>query len=83
LQGIIHQELIPTVKGGQRVATEVMITTGAARNIIRRKGGFFLRSVIETGKKHGMITMVDSLNELLAEKIISEDAAKSVLVNYT
>jgi twitching motility protein PilT len=83
LQGIVHQELIPTVKGGQRVATEVMVTTGAARNIIRRKGGFFLRSVIETGKKHGMITMVDSLNELLAEKIISEDAAKSVLVNYT
>jgi len=83
LQGIVHQELIPTVKGGQRVATEVMITTGAARNIIRRKGSFFLRSVIETGKKHGMITMVDSLNELLAEKIISEDAAKSVLVNYT
>ncbi len=83
LQGMVHQELIPTIKGGQRVATEVMITTGAARNIIRRKGGFFLRSVIETGKKHGMITMVDSLNELLAEKIISEDAAKSVLVNYT
>jgi len=83
LQGIVHQELIPTIKGAQRVATEVMVTTGAARNIIRRKGGFFLRSVIETGKKHGMITMVDSLNELLAEKIISEDAAKSVLVNYT
>ncbi len=83
LQGIVHQELIPTVKGSQRVATEIMVTTGAARNIIRRKGGFFLRSVIETGKKHGMITMVDSLNELLAEKIISEDAAKSVLVNYT
>jgi twitching motility protein PilT len=83
LQGIVHQELIPTIKGGQRVATEIMVTTGAARNIIRRKGGFFLRSVIETGKKHGMITMVDSLNELFAEKIISEDAAKSVLVNYT
>ena len=83
LQGIVHQELIPTLKGAQRVATEVMITTGAARNIIRRKGCFFLRSVIETGKKYGMITMVDSINELLAEKIISEDAAKSVLVNYT
>ncbi len=82
LQGIVHQELIPTIKGGQRVATEVMITTNAARNILRRKGGFFLRSVIETGKKLGMITMTDSVNELLREKIISEDSAKSVLVNY-
>ncbi len=82
LQGVVHQELIPTIKGAQRVATEVMITTNAARNILRRKGGFFLRSVIETGKKLGMITMTDSVNELLREKIISEDSAKSVLVNY-
>lgn len=82
LQGIIHQELIPTTDGKQRVATEVMIATNAARNVIRRKGGFFLRSIIETGKKLGMITMADSVNQLLREKIISEDSAKSVLINY-
>ncbi|MHC4510037.1 MAG: type IV pilus twitching motility protein PilT, partial [Planctomycetota bacterium] len=53
LQGMIHQELVPTLKGGQRVACEILVVTSAAKNIIRRKGGFFLRSVIETGKKHG------------------------------
>lgn len=82
LQGIIHQELLPTVDSRQRVACEVLVVTNAARNIIRRKGGFFLRSVIETGKKHGMITMVESVNTLLEGKIISEGVAKATLVNY-
>jgi twitching motility protein PilT len=82
LQGVIHQELLPTVDENQRVATEVLVVTQAAKNIIRRKGSFFLRSVIETGKKHGMNTMEESVNELLREKIITEAIAKNVLVNY-
>lgn len=82
LQGMIHQELIPTVEGGQRVACEVLVVTSAAKNIIRRKGGFFLRSVIETGKKHGMITMAESLNALLQAGTISEGVAKTILANY-
>ncbi len=83
LQGVIHQELVPTLDGGQRVACEVLVVTSAAKNIIRRKGGFFLRSVIETGAKHGMITMLSSIDALLKQKIISEGVAKSVAANYT
>ena len=83
LQGVIHQELVPTLDGGQRVACEVMVVTGAARNIIRRKGGYFLRSVIETGAKHGMITMVSSIDALFKQKVISEGVAQSVVANYT
>jgi len=82
LQGMIHQELIPTLNGEQRVACEVLVVTGAAKNIIRRKGGFFLRSVIETGKKHGMITMTDSVNGLVESKIIHGGVAKSILASY-
>jgi len=82
LQGVIHQELVPTVNGGQRVACEILVVTNAAKNIIRRKGGFFLRSVIETGRKHGMITMVESLNSLLEAGTISENVAKAVSSNY-
>jgi len=82
LQGMIHQELIPTVNGEQRVACEVLVVTSAARNIIRRKGGFFLRSVIETGKKYGMVTMAESVNALLKREIISEGVAKSIVANY-
>ena len=82
LQGIIHQELLPTIDGHRRVASEVLVVTSAAKNIIRRRGGFFLRSVIETGKKHGMITMEDSINTLFENKVISEAVAKRVLMNY-
>lgn len=82
LQGAIHQELVPTVDSKQRVACEALVVTNAARNIIRRKGGFFLRSVIETGKKLGMVTMEDSIGGLLEQKTISEGVAKSILANY-
>jgi twitching motility protein PilT len=82
LQGMVHQELLPTVDGRQRVACEVLVVTGGAKNIIRRKGGFHLRSIIETGKKHGMVTMAESINTLLEGGIISEGVAKSVLPNY-
>jgi twitching motility protein PilT len=82
LQGMIHQELIPTVDGKQRVACEVLVVTGAAKNIIRRKGGFFLRTVIETGKKHKMVTMSESVNALLEDGTISEGVAKTILANY-
>ncbi len=82
LQGMIHQELIPTTDSGQRVACEVLVVTGAAKNIIRRKGGFFLRTVIETGKKHKMVTMAESVNALLEVGIISEGVATNTLANY-
>jgi twitching motility protein PilT len=82
LQGMIHQELVPTVDGKQRVCCEVLIITNAAKNIIRRKGGYLLRTVIETGKKLKMVTMTESVTELLDAGIISEGVAKSVLVNY-
>jgi twitching motility protein PilT len=82
LQGMIHQELLPTVDSQQRVACEILVVTNAAKNIIRRKGSFFLRSVIETGKKKGMVTMVESVTSLFEQGIISEGIAKSVLANY-
>jgi twitching motility protein PilT len=82
LQGVIHQELVPTTDGKQRVACEILVVTSAAKNIIRRKGGYFLRSVIETGKKQGMLTMEESINGLLQQKLITEGVARSILVNY-
>lgn len=83
LQGVIHQELLPLLNGGQRVATEIMTTTSGAKNIIRRKGGYHLRSVIDTGKKYGMCTMAESIGNLLETNLISPETAKRVLVNYS
>ncbi len=82
LQGIIHQELLPTIEGGKRVATEVMVVTDAVRNVIRRRGAFLLRNIITTGSTYGMITMNSSVNKLQEEGLISEDIANLVLENY-
>ena len=83
LQGVIHQELLPLVTGGQRVACEIMTTTTGAKNILRRKGGYHLRTVIDTGKKYGMSSMAESIDKLLASKLISLESAKRILINYS
>ena len=82
VQGVIHQELVPTIDHGQRVACEIMTGTNASRNIIRRKGGFMLRTVISTGKKQGMCLMAESVQNLLEEGVVTEDTAKKILSNY-
>lgn len=82
LQAVIHQELMPTKDGGKRAACEILMVTDAAKNIIRRRGAFMLRNVITSGKRFDMVTMQDSVDGLLKEGVISEDAANSVLVNY-
>jgi twitching motility protein PilT len=83
LQGVIHQELVPRVDGGQRVACEVLVVTSGAKNIIRRKGGYHLRTVITTGKKFGMCTMVESIERLIEEGVVKEEAAKSIMSSYS
>ena len=82
LQGIIHQELVPTLQGGKRVAMEILIANEAAKNIIRRRGTFFLRNVLDTGLRQGMVTMEQSIRELLSKGVISQETADSVMVNY-
>ena len=82
LQGVIHQELVPTLDGGKRVACEILTATDAVRNLVRKGGGYHLRSVMTTGAKRGMMTMKQSVDRLIEEAVISEDVAGSVLVNY-
>jgi twitching motility protein PilT len=82
LVGVIHQELLPTVDGGKRVACEVLIVNQATKHIIRNRGAFFLRNVITTGKKFGMVPMSVSIQNLLDEGTISAETANDVMVNY-
>ncbi|OQA03568.1 MAG: Twitching mobility protein [Planctomycetes bacterium ADurb.Bin401] len=83
LQGVIHQELLPLISGQQRVACEIMIATAAVKSILRRKGGYHLRTAIETGRKFGMCTMAEEIEKMLNEKLISEEIAKLILDNYS
>ena len=82
LAGVIHQELLPAIDGGKRVACEILVVTDAVRHILRSKATYLLGSVVTMGAKAGMITMRHAVDKLLKEKVISEDVANSVLANY-
>jgi twitching motility protein PilT len=82
LRAVVHQELIPSVDGGKRVACEVLIATDAVKNVIRTGESFMLRSLIDTGRRHGMITMHQSVNALLEDGSVLPEAARSLLAAY-
>jgi len=76
LQGIVSQQLLPTEDGTTRaVACEVMIPTPAIRNLIREGKTHQLMTVMQTGTKHGMVTMDASLADMYKRGIISLDMA--------
>jgi len=72
---VISQALIPRIdKAGRVAAFEIMIATDAIRSLIRDNKTFRITSDIQTGAKHGMITLDDSLMALYSEgKISLED----------
>ena len=76
LQGVITQDLIPRAdKKGRVLAYEVLIATPAIRSIVRENHVHQLYNVIETGRKSGMNTMDQRLQELYQKGLITYDAA--------
>jgi len=75
LQGIISQSLVPKIGGGRVAALEILLATDAVRAMIREDKMVQLMSAMQTGKKFGMQTLEDHLNEMVAAKVIAyEDA---------
>lgn len=81
LRGVLAQQLIPTKDGKRRAACEVLVGTPAVGNLIREGKTHQIQSMIETGMRHGMITMDKSLRNLLDEGIISHDEYEKRLVD--
>jgi twitching motility protein PilT len=74
LQGIISQQLLPTIDGRSRtIAVEVLVSTPGVRNIIREAKTQQLPTVMQTGHKYGMQTMDESLADLYRRGLISLD----------
>jgi len=66
LQGVVTQQLLPTVDGRGRVpAVEVMVAIPAVRNLIREGKVHQIRSAMQSGGRHGMQTMDHSLAQLV------------------
>ena len=75
LEGVVSQQLLPGLDGGLLPAFEVMTVTPAVRNMIRESKAFQLESVISTSAALGMITMDQSILNLLKAGKISRETA--------
>jgi twitching motility protein PilT len=78
LEGVITQTLLPRAKGRGRVmAVEIMVATPAIRSLIRDDKVHQIFSAMQSGKKHGMQTMNDSLYNLYIQReILMEEALR-------
>ena len=80
LQGIVAQNLLKRADGKGRVAAhEILVGTNAVRNLIRENQIAQIYSIMQTGSRHGMITMEDSVKNLYESGIIDEEEAQKVL----
>lgn len=76
LQGIIAQQLIPTIDGMSRVvAIEILINVPAVANLIRENKTFQLFSIMQTSKQMGMQTMDQALMDLVKSRRIATEEA--------
>src|SRR5256714_959991 len=82
LQGIVTQQLVPTMDGqGRTVACEVMVATPAIRNLIREGKVHQIYSMLQAGGKYGMVTMDMSLAHLVRNGTIGLDVAAERCAN--
>jgi twitching motility protein PilT len=76
LLAVISQQLVSATDGTHRYpAVEILVATPATRNLIRRGDDHQLRANIETGRADGMMTMEQSLAELVRAGRISRETA--------
>jgi twitching motility protein PilT len=78
LQGIISQDLLPAADRSRRIlAYEMLIASGAVRNLIRENQIHHLENTIQMGRKEGMTLMDNCLYDLYCKCLISYDTAVS------
>jgi twitching motility protein PilT len=76
LAAVVAQQLVPAAHGGGRYpAVEIMMATDAVRNLIRKGDDHQLRSQLTMGRADGMITMEQSLAELVRDGRVLRETA--------
>lgn len=76
LEGVISQQLIKKADNKGRIAAlEIMLANAAIRNHVREGKTHQILSALQTGRKHGMVTMDAYLTELYRQGLISYNDA--------
>jgi twitching motility protein PilT len=75
LLAVVAQQLIPGEKGARYPAVEILMASSGVRSLIRKAEDHQLYSAISTGRGEGMITMEQSLAEMVRTGRISRETA--------
>jgi len=77
LQAVVSQVLLRKKGGGRVAAFEIMRGTAAIRNLIREDKVAQMYSTIQTGASQGMVTLDQSLKNLVDQGIVHADVARA------
>jgi len=75
LAAVIAQQLVPGIDGSRYPAVEIMIATDAVRALVRKSDDHQLRSQISVGRSEGMMTMEQSMADLVRAGRITRETA--------
>jgi twitching motility protein PilT len=81
LRGVIAQTLCKKIGGGRVAAYEILLGSSAVSNLIRERKTFQLFSLMQTGRAQGMVTLNDSLIDLVKRKVVEPREAYIKAVN--
>ncbi len=81
LKAVISQTLIPKKEniGGRVAAYEIMLVNSAIKNLIRENKLAQIYSIMQTSKSDGMVTMEQSLKDLVEAHMIDMDSFKKLV----
>lgn len=76
LKGVITQCLLPLQgQNGRRAATEILVGTDAALNLIRENKCHQMNTIMQSGAAHGMHSLNSNLSMLCSQGVISKETA--------
>jgi twitching motility protein PilT len=73
LMGVLSQSLLPRKPEGLVAAFEMMVVTPAIANLVRENKVYRIDSAIQTGRKHGMFLLDESLFKLWRNDICEKE----------
>jgi twitching motility protein PilT len=75
LKAVIAQVLCKKIGGGRCAALEVLMVNAAISNLIREGKTFQIPSIMQTGKKYGMVMLNEALLDLVLKKRVEPRVA--------
>lgn len=75
IEAIISLRLVPTIKPGRMLASEILFGVPALRSLIRESKSHLIDNLIQTSGEYGMKLLETSLSELVHDGLITTDVA--------